>query len=1449
MKKHFLCVGLISLLLNGCGGGGGTTEDASSSPEESAVTTVTPPAEETTIAGSTPVEDMPQVINDLEENITDENQTVVWSGSTTTTTVNTASGEAPANKGPFKKGSIVTAYKLEDNGSRSTQSLSTETIDDRGTFSIAIPWTGLTEFNVQGEYLNEVTGIYMGGGDLSAVVDMKIGSSNNIGINLFTHMAAEMIKQKMALADANGSTISPATLKSEATETIAEQFNLKLDGVSLEELDVTSQKHPANIQLLQVSAALMSTNDPTATLNSITQDIREDATIDEEGEAVIADLQEEMKNLDLDTIEANIEEHVSGAEAPVDINVLEGTLSWESNISFGMITDASLDTNYSSPMVTVSGVIGESAPISIEGGEFKVNDLSGVTSVSNGDKVEIMTTSSSSYSTTVEALLTIGGKKLPFMVTTQSNPDINDTVPNVFSFGFKKDVIPESEVASNPVIITGINYPTPISIDNGSLEINGQTDNITTVNNGDSVVVKLTAGAKGEIKKATVTIGGIEGKFVVVSEVADKNPEISGTLGSFLDEDLNVTVTSDAIVVSGINVDLPISVTDGAIVSTNTANANSETLVRVSMVTPNEYATKKTVTLYIGDVAIPFTVKTKSNPAIPDSSPEPFSLSKVITQTAGVVVKSEEITVSGINLAVPISVTGATYEINGTASNLATVTNGDKIRLVVTSPDYGVISSATLRIGDQSATFSVKTEKDDQPDFVAFKENSKAVKGSITESNIVTIRGINVPLPVSIEGGEYSIDGGAYTSEVGIIENNQTVQVRLTNAWTPLTTTVARLKVGSMSLPFFSTTYPSVLKSLDTVVRDEDSTPITIELNATNSMDLRYTATPADASMIDVEVVENFLIVTPKEDAFGETNITISALDGQEVVETSNLNIVLKPINDAPEWDFRVPPAIVLEGMMEDDDPTLLVLSATDADGDSLTYSATTLDPSLVQLSVSDTNLTVTPQPNAFGETEILLMVSDGIEEINMTVPIAIESVNDLPVAHPIAVTTPEDTPVEIILDVTDIEGDSLQYGFYEYPEYGDISLDENRVIYTPAEDFVGEDSFSYASYDGYAESNIATVTITVTPENDAPKIFGIPETRATVGMKYQFTPMVDDPDVGTTLTFSISGKPDWLTFDPLTGALSGTPMFLDIGVTDPITISVSDEINTTTLESFEINVSDMPPPAMDLSLPLELYSGLVKDDNGIYHYSEISATEESMLYVMNYDLNASNEFELNTQGGYFLSSNGWVAERDGLEFQLSEDKYIDLLDRDERILIIDEIDLSGGSISVADLTVSMPDGAMRYSTNIRTYGENHYLYNPLGDGSYTSLDSFIADYCDQKIIVNSLDGEYGLIMRGCAEGNTTGDLDEVYSDGSPYMDYAGSWEIKEINNEEILVISPSLEIATKYVTNNNESPLFGEYNAQVWSGVAREDNGFPVTPFMYNSIAMEAMKSAATEE
>ncbi len=102
-----------------------------------------------------------------------------------------------------------------------------------------------------------------------------------------------------------------------------------------------------------------------------------------------------------------------------------------------------------------------------------------------------------------------------------------------------------------------------------------------------------------------------------------------------------------------------------------------------------------------------------------------------------------------------------------------------------------------------------------------------------------------------------------------------------------------------------------------------------------------------------------------------------------------------------------------------------------------------------------------------------------------------------------------------------------------------------------------------------------AAVTVNVSAVNDAPTISGTPATSVVQGGSYSFTPSAQDVD-SNTLTFSISNKPSWASFDTANGALTGNPINSDVGTTVGVVISVSDGVLSSSLAPFNLNVTNV---------------------------------------------------------------------------------------------------------------------------------------------------------------------------------------------------------------------------------------------------------------------------------
>lgn len=95
---------------------------------------------------------------------------------------------------------------------------------------------------------------------------------------------------------------------------------------------------------------------------------------------------------------------------------------------------------------------------------------------------------------------------------------------------------------------------------------------------------------------------------------------------------------------------------------------------------------------------------------------------------------------------------------------------------------------------------------DSTPNAFAFTDQTGVALNTVIESDIITVAGIDVPANISVTGGEYSINGGAYTAVAGTVNNGDSVRVRHTSSSNNSTAVDTVLTIGTVSDTFTSTT-------------------------------------------------------------------------------------------------------------------------------------------------------------------------------------------------------------------------------------------------------------------------------------------------------------------------------------------------------------------------------------------------------------------------------------------------------------------------------------------------------------------------------------------------------------------------------------------------------------------------------------------------------------------
>lgn len=459
-------------------------------------------------------------------------------------------------------------------------------------------------------------------------------------------------------------------------------------------------------------------------------------------------------------------------------------------------------------------------------------------------------------------------------------------------------------------------------------------------------------------------------------------------------------------------------------------------------------------------------------------------------------------------------------------TNDAPTIAGTPSTLVEVGSEYSFTPSADDIDGD-TLTFSIENK----PDWASFDSRTGTLSGSPVANDNGTTEGI----VITVSDGELSDSLAAFGIEV--IDPNQN----------------------------FAPTAEDLVSATD------EDTGVEVELQGTdvNEDTLTY-AIATQPSNGTVVIAGNIATYTPTANFNGTGSFTYIASDSLLESEPATVTITVAPINDAPviEGEPLTQTAIDTQYSFTPD--------ASDVDSTELTFSIEN-QPTWAAFDTTTGELSGTPVVENVGTfADIVISVSDGELSSSLagfSIEVIDPNANTAPVATDIDTETAEDTPVTITLTATDDDGDALTYSVITEPQFGTFELEGNQLTFTPQLNLFDEtEVLEFTATDGVAESNTATLSILITPVNDAPVIEGEPQVTVRVGQEYSFIPTASDIE-GDTLTFTIANQPRWSTFDGSTGELSGIPSSADVGTYGDVTISVSDGEETVSLAAFNIDV------------------------------------------------------------------------------------------------------------------------------------------------------------------------------------------------------------------------------------------------------------------------------------
>jgi hypothetical protein len=340
------------------------------------------------------------------------------------------------------------------------------------------------------------------------------------------------------------------------------------------------------------------------------------------------------------------------------------------------------------------------------------------------------------------------------------------TDPTPFSIQPRALVDRGAEVVSVPVTVFGTNAASPITVANGAYSINGApfTTAPGTVQPLDQVRLLVTAPAVfNATATATLTIGSMSADFAV-STIPMGTP-----------------VTMLHVESAGSSLMATPSATLGAPDRTATVQFDGSLLrVVFSQYTVPDYQVQLS----------PTTVGPKENADGNGFWMDPFPTLRFSTGSGR--------SCAGLGRFVVLeSDIASDNTVNAFAANFEYACPGEP-------PVFG-----ELRVNSAVPLTMQEPDGSTQPDPFRFTASPPMSPGVVATSDTTSVYGINAPAPISITGGEYSVNGGAFTAASGVVVNSDHLRVRGVAPATPGASQTVTVTVGGVSADFPITTYAS----------------------------------------------------------------------------------------------------------------------------------------------------------------------------------------------------------------------------------------------------------------------------------------------------------------------------------------------------------------------------------------------------------------------------------------------------------------------------------------------------------------------------------------------------------------------------------------------------------------------------------------------------------------
>ena len=249
----------------------------------------------------------------------------------------------------------------------------------------------------------------------------------------------------------------------------------------------------------------------------------------------------------------------------------------------------------------------------------------------------------------------------------------------------------------------------------------------------------------------------------------------------------------------------------------------------------------------------------------------------------------------------------------------------------------------------------------------------------------------------------------------------------------------------------------------------------------------------------------------------GPDSFSFSVSDGHLESLPAQISLNIRPNNTAPV-------AQALSASVSPGQVVVLNLIGSDADQDPLTFRLKT-EPLSGQATLEGNQLSYQASANASGQITFTYVAFDGLIESEPAVITITMIENDLPVAEDQSYSLLEDQSANLVLSGNDPESSPITYEVVNQVRFGQLNGVAPNLIYIPAANFNGVDSFTYRVNDGARNSELATVTLNVLAVDDLAIAENL-EVTTLEDQSINFPLAATDAD-GDPITFQISTLPE----------------------------------------------------------------------------------------------------------------------------------------------------------------------------------------------------------------------------------------------------------------------------------------------------------------------------------